>query len=124
MLAANGAVGEENRVLVRLQAQNDKMVLQTDGKHNDGTLAAVWWNSLDLAMPHHVVDVEWWAEDQVDAEGGTLLVTINGLPRGMAVDIDNPGQRIEDVQFGAKGIDLGAVGTFFLDDFLSFTVPP
>ena len=51
-------------------------------------------------------------------------LTINGFPRGATVEPGILGQRIESVQLGAKGIDPGAVGTFYLDDFISLTMAP
>ncbi len=105
-------------LLLRLKYSAASYRLQA--RHRDvatGAVLATGW--VPIADGEHVVDLRWRAASTT-ASNGELRFWIDGVLAGELSGLDNGDEVIESIRFGAKGVDAGTSGSFYLDSFRSW----
>ncbi len=115
----DGVPAGQAHLLLRLKYSAASYHLQA--RHRDvatGSVLATGW--IPIADVEHVDDLRWRAASRPDATNGELRFWIDGVLAGELLGLANGEEVIESIRFGAKGVDTGTSGSFYLDSFRSW----
>ena len=116
--AQDGLPTGQAHMLLRLKYSAGSYQLQA--WHRDvatGSIQTTAW--FPIAGAEHVIDLRWRASTAT-ASNGALRFWIDGVLAGELVGLSNDDEVIESIRFGAKGVDPGTSGSFYLDSFRSW----
>jgi hypothetical protein len=88
--------------------------------HNDNL---TWTNTawFTVADGEHQIEVEWDGASIPGENDGKLKLKIDGVVKANLDGIDSDTFRVDRARLGVIGVDTGTRGTFFFDQFESFT---
>lgn len=111
-----------NHLQVRIRRDGGDFEIRADAKDNNGGFNNIPW--LDVTRGEHLIEVQWRAASDPTVADGYVRLFIDGQYAGEVTGIQNDQRRIEEIRFGAMGVDDGTSGTIVYDDFASYTASP